>query len=129
MKIFKLIPLLFICANLSYALGFNCLNKRFSREMEFLLMKECMGSYNWMTQDQYKQKLHVCSCYIGSLACEYDGEDEKLTTASESGKKLETNEKKYKSCLEGKLESDNKTVKILTKAIKAAAKDLLDDSN
>lgn len=128
MKILKLISLLFICANLSYALGFNCLNKRFSREMEFLLMKECMGSYEWMTQDQYKQKIEACSCYIGSLACEYDT-DEKLTKASESGEKFETNEKKYKSCLEDKPKSDNKTVKILTEAAKAAAKVLLDDNN
>lgn len=127
MKTFKLISLLFICANLSYALGFNCLNKRFSREMEFLLMKECMGSYEWMAQDQYKQKMNACSCYIGSLACEYDGSEEKLTEASESGGKIEINEKKYKSCLEGK--SDNKIVKILSKAAKAAAKAALDDNN
>ncbi len=129
MKIQKIILAAFIFANLSYALGFNCQNKRFSREMEFLLMKQCMGSYDWMSEEQYKQKLDGCSCYIGSLACEYDGEDEKLNKAAES-KSLKNDEKKYQSCLENKETKGNgKMTKMLVEALKAGAKVYLEEKN
>lgn len=108
MKLQKIILAAFLFANLSYALGFNCLNKRFSRETEFLLMNQCMGSYNWMSEEQYKQKLDACACYIGSLACEYDGDDEKLNKAAETKSILENDEKKYQSCLENKEKKGNK---------------------
>ncbi len=130
MKTQKIILFAFIAANLSYALGFNCLNKRFSREMEFLLMNQCMGSYEWMSEDQYKQKLNACSCYLGSLACEYDGDDEKLKKAVESKSIIENDEKKYKSCLENKETKGNgKMLKALTEAVKAGTKAFLEDKN
>lgn len=130
MKIQKIILFAFIAANLSYALGFNCLNKRFSREMEFLLMNQCMGSYEWMSEEQYKQKLNACSCYLGSLACEYDGDDEKLNKAAESKNIIENDEKKYQSCLENKESKGNgKMLKVLTEAVKAGVKEYLGDKN
>ena len=128
MKIQNILLFAFIATNLSYALGFNCLNKRFSREMEFLLMNQCMGSYEWMSEEQYKQKLEACSCYLGSLACEYDGDDEKLNKAAESKSIIENDEKKYKSCLENKETKGNgKMVKVLTEAVKAGTKAFLED--
>lgn len=128
MKLQKIILVAFIFANLSYALGFNCLNKRFSRETEFLLMNQCMGSYNWMSEEQYKQKLDACACYIGSLACEYDGNDEKLNKAAETKSILENDEKKYRSCLENKEKKGNgKMTKVLVEALKAGAKAYLKD--
>lgn len=128
MKTQKIILFAFIAANLSYALGFNCLNKRFSREMEFLLMKQCMGSYEWMSEDQYKQKIDNCSCFIGSLACEYDGDDEKLNKAAES-KSIENDEKKYQSCLENNESKGNgKMSKVLIKALKAGVKAYIEDN-
>lgn len=130
MKIQKIILFAFIAANLSYALGFNCLNKRFSREMEFLLMNQCMESYEWMSEEQYKQKLEACSCYLGSLACEYDGDDEKLNKAAESKNIIENDEKKYQSCLENKESKGNgKMAKILAEAVKAGVKEYLGDKN
>lgn len=130
MKTQKIILFAFIAANLSYALGFNCLNKRFSREMEFLLMNQCMGSYEWMSEEQYKQKLNACSCYLGSLACEYDGDDEKLNKAAESKNIIENDEKKYQSCLENKESKGNgKMLKVLTEAVKAGVKEYLGDKN
>lgn len=78
----------------------DCMKKnRFSREMEFNLMKECVGNYSYMGQSQYEQKVKACACFVGSLACEYDGNDEKLNEAAEKGS-LEKNEKKYRKCLE-----------------------------
>lgn len=128
MKLHKIILAAFLFANLSYALGFNCLNKRFSRETEFLLMNQCMGSYNWMSEEQYKQKLDACACYIGSLACEYDGDDEKLNKAAETKSILENDEKKYQSCLENKEKKGNsKMTKVLVEALKAGAKAYLKD--
>ncbi len=128
MKLQKIILAAFLFANLSYALGFNCLNKRFSRETEFLLMKQCMGSSEWMSEEQYKQKLDACACYIGSLACEYDGDDEKLNKAAETKSILENDEKKYQSCLENKEKKGNsKMTKVLVEALKAGAKAYLKD--
>lgn len=78
----------------------DCMKKkRFSREMEFNLMKHCVGNDSYMNEYQYEQKVKDCVCFVGSLACEYDGDDEKLNRAAEKGA-LEKNDKKYRKCLE-----------------------------
>lgn len=90
---------LFGLATLSYAGLFDCTSKRFSRELEFKLMSECVSSNQYMYQERYQKKVAFCSCYVGSLACEYDGDDEKLFKAAESND-LSYSVKKLNKCVE-----------------------------
>lgn len=80
-----------------------------------------MDTYNFMNKNQFKEKLEACSCYIGSLACEFDGSDEKLIKNAEAGKKLENNDKKYSRCSEKKDEKNSSAMeKTAQKAIEDA---------
>lgn len=101
MKKFALVPVALLFAATASHAFFDCQDKRFSREMEYLLMSECMGggSTYYRNETQQQEKLKACVCYVGSLACEYKGKDEKLNKAAEKGE-LKKDEKSYQSCLE-----------------------------
>lgn len=100
----------------------DCSNKRFSRELEFDIMYHCVSSINLMDRNEYKTKIEACACYVGSLACEFDGSDEKLIKTAELGKKLENNDKKYNQCSE-------KETSIDRSAMKKTAKKAIDDAD
>ena len=88
-----------IASCMSYAFLGSCQDKRFSRQMEYKLMQECMSSSYYSSYSQQVSKLNACACYVASLACEYDGKDKKLNKAAEKGK-LKNDEKEYNKCLE-----------------------------
>lgn len=125
--IFKIAGISLVAATLSHAWG-DCTEKRFSREMEFNLMTECVGNANYMSQNAYEQKVEACACFVGSLACTYDGDDKKLNEAAEKGA-LEKDEKKYQKCLEkkGKVSSDGKLLKALVKVALEIANEKLNE--
>lgn len=121
-QIFTILALTMATPNAFAAILGDCTTQRFSREMEYLLMKQCMDTYNFMDKNQFKEKLEACSCYIGSLACEFNGSDKKLIKNAEAGKKLENNDKKYSRCSEKKSEKDHSTMK-------GAAKKAINDAD
>lgn len=125
--IFKIAGISLVAATLSHAWG-DCTEKRFSREMEFSLMTECIASANHMGQKSYEQKVEACACLVGSLACKYDGDDKKLNEAAEKGS-LEKDEKKYQKCLEkkGEVSSSGKLLKALVKVALEVANEKLNE--
>lgn len=99
--------ILFISIGYSFAGIIGC-NDRFSSEMEYLLMNQCMGS-SLMNLEQHQVKLRTCACYINSLAEAYKGKDKDLINDYEKDRKIENKDKVYIKCSEKPYDQDVNT--------------------
>lgn len=107
MKGFITIAAIFAATTFSHAGIIGC-GDRFSSEMEYLLMNQCMGS-GLMNLEQHQEKLRTCACYINSLAEEYNGSDEKLIKDYEKDRKIENKDKAYMKCSKNPYNQDEYT--------------------
>ncbi|NLB64332.1 MAG: hypothetical protein GX801_09545 [Fibrobacter sp.] len=76
----------------------RCGNKRFSRELEYIMIDQCMGSVQLMTARDFNSKLSKCICLIEDLACDYGGSDRKLMNYYKKDRPVKASDKRYNRC-------------------------------